>query len=119
MSRPTKTNPAYAALAYRKAIVQYVAENIKAQFIGVTGEPPNRLMCEEVFPVDAEVPVEDIQQYYAELGEEENRLDLELNKFEFMRKTDGEEQRSDARSAGSRRSRKHQKRAKSGTEKAN
>lgn len=119
MSRPTKTNPAYAAIAYRKAIVQYVAEHIKAQFIGVTGEPPNRLLCEEVFPVDAEVPVEDIQQYYAELAEEEGKLDLELNKFEFMRKEDGKEGQhySAGRRAG--RSHKKSKRAKGGIEKAN
>jgi hypothetical protein len=116
MSKPTKTNPAYAAIAYRKAIVQYVAEHIKGQFIGVTGEPPNRLLCEEVFPVDAEVPVEDIQQYYAELAEEEGKLDLELNKFEFTRKADGQRDQLISGHGARRSHRQKQKRTKSGAE---
>lgn len=112
MSRPTKTNPAYAALAYRKAIVQYVAENIKARFIGVTGDPPERLMCEEVFPVDAEVPVEDIAQYYTELAEEEAKIDLEMGKFEFTRKADGRTDQQLTAGSGARRSRSRRSKSK-------
>jgi hypothetical protein len=93
MSRPVKTNPAYASLAYRKSIIQWVSSNLKNRLLGVTGEPTERLMCEDVLPVDAEVPAEELYDYIRGLAEEEAQLDLEMNKFEFTRKADGSKQR--------------------------
>jgi len=81
-----KTNPAYASLAYRKAIVQFVSSSIKTRLLGLTGEPTERLLCDDVFPVDAEVPAEELVDFIGELNEEEARLDLEMNKFEFTRR---------------------------------
>jgi hypothetical protein len=86
MNRPIKTNPAYASLAYRKAIVQFVSSAIRTRLIGLTGDPPEKLMCEDVFPVDAEVPAEELVDFVRQLAEEEAKLDLEMGKFEFTRR---------------------------------
>jgi hypothetical protein len=94
MSKPTKTNPAYASLAYRKAILQWVSSSIRNRLLGVTGDPPEALLCDDVFPVDAEVPADELVEYIGELNEEEARLGLEMNKFEFTRRSDAKPEQS-------------------------
>lgn len=84
--KPTKTNEAYASLAYRKSIVQHLTAYVKRSFIGLDGEPKETLICEDVFQVDSEVPPEEFVSYMEELYQEEAELDLEMRKFEFARK---------------------------------
>jgi len=89
MARPLKTNPAYAYLAYRKAILKSTINWLTSEYVGFDGvSPKGSLICEEVFRDDSEIPPEDIYSFVEELQEEESRLQLELNKFDFVRKDD-------------------------------
>lgn len=81
-----RTNPAYAALAYRRTIIHNAIILLKREFIGIDAEPNKRMICEDVLHADSEVPAEEIVQYVEELEAEQHSLTLELNKFEFTRK---------------------------------
>lgn len=84
MNKPLRTNPAYAALAYEKTITRFLAVSLRRKFLGdeLTG-PKETLICEEVFPVDAKIPPEAIQQYIEQLNDREAQLDVQLRKFEL------------------------------------
>jgi hypothetical protein len=89
-----RTNEAYAVLAYRKSVIQYISAQLRRKFIAAAGsEPQETLTCEDVFPADAQVPQEEIVEYVMELEREEADLDLEMSKFEFARKPDETRQR--------------------------
>lgn len=84
-----RTNPAYAALAYRKAIIGQVIADLTAHYTSAMGDDPKRvIICEEVLHADAEVPVEEIGMFLGELHQQEETLRLELLKFEFVRRKD-------------------------------
>ena len=76
MQKPLRTNPAYAHLAYRKTIVAHTKVLLRRKFLGdeVSG-PRETLVCEEVFPIDARIPPEAIQEYIEGLSREEAELD--------------------------------------------
>ncbi len=73
MTTPTKTNPAYAALAYRRTMLNDVIFYVKRRFIGVDGDPQAKLVCEDVFFSDAHVPVSEIETAYREILEQRDR----------------------------------------------
>lgn len=85
-----RTNPAYAALAYRRTIVHNTLIFLKREFIGLDAEPQRKMICEEVLHADSEVPVEEIVQFVEELERQHHELTLELNKFEFTKKSTNE-----------------------------
>lgn len=86
-SRTIKTNPAYAALAYRKAIIHTLIYKLKRDCIGDSSNPPKeKLVSEDVFPVDGEVPVEEVALFVEELVDQKEAIELEMAKFEFTRK---------------------------------
>ena len=84
MATPLRTNPAYAALAYRKTIIGFTKTQLRRKFLGdeVSG-PRETLVCEEVFPVDSKIPPESVQEYIESLSREEADLDVQLRKFEL------------------------------------
>lgn len=82
-----RTNPAYAALAYRRTIIHNTIILLKREFVGLDTEPNKKMICEEVLAVDSEIPVEEIAQYVEELEREHHELTLELGKFEFTKKS--------------------------------
>jgi hypothetical protein len=86
MTNTIKTNPAYAAIAYRRTIVREMITHLRRQYVGMDGEPKAQLICEEVFQVDAVVPPEEVNRVVEELVDEEAELNLELSRFEFTRK---------------------------------
>lgn len=101
-----RTNPAYATLAYRKAAIKASITYLQREYIGVDADPKQQLICEEVMPVDAEVPIEDIAEYVEELEREHRDLELEMGKFTFQKRedTDGKKQpRSSQKPRGSKR----------------
>jgi hypothetical protein len=58
---PLKTNPAYAHLAYRKAITKRLAVYLHRSFLGdELGEPLEIIVSDEVFPVDQLVAVGEV-----------------------------------------------------------
>lgn len=84
MSQTTRTNPAYAHLAYRRAILQHVTALLLRDYIAPNGNEPNEaIYSDEVYRVDAQVPATDIGKYIEELQAEDAKLLLEMNKFEF------------------------------------
>lgn len=83
---PLKTNPAYAHLAYRKAITRRLSVYLHRSFLGdELGDPQEIIMSDEVFPIDQQVPVEEVQRYIEGLNEQVAELDLELGKFSLTR----------------------------------
>lgn len=84
MSQSNRTNPAYAYLAYRRAVIQHVAHVLTTEYTAPVGEDPNQhIYADDVFRCDAEVPVPDVVGFIEELQAEDARLQLEMNKFEF------------------------------------
>lgn len=82
-----KTNPAYLELAYRKAIVGEVIQLLRAQYTPAYGDEPEKtVVCEDVFRDDSEVPQAYLEDFIADLTKQEADLDLELNRFEFVRR---------------------------------
>lgn len=92
MTRTRKTNPAYAHLAYRRSILRAAVALLQQKYTPINGEDPERIICEEVFQADAEVPEEEINQFVEELQEKEAFLGLEMKRFEFVRQDNGKEQ---------------------------
>lgn len=88
-----RTNPAYASLAYRRTIIHQAITYLKREFVGVDEDPKQRMVCEEVLAVDAEVPIEEVASYLQELEREKHELTLELGKFEFTRRNQNDDQK--------------------------
>jgi len=85
--RVSRTNPAYAALAYRKAVLHSVVTFLDRQFLSPSGVAARETMfSDEVFQIDGEVPQLDISQYMEGLVTEMEIISLEMAKFEFTRK---------------------------------
>ncbi len=82
-----RTNPAYAALAYRKAILGEVIARLTVDYTAAMGNNPSRvIVCEEVLREDSDVPPGEIGSYLEELQQQEESLRLELLKFDFVRR---------------------------------
>ena len=95
-----KTNPAYAAVAYRRTIVHSLITYLRRDYIGIDADPPQAMICEEVMASDAEVPLEEVTSYLEELEQEHHSLTLELNKFEFTRRNDDTKQQRQGKAKG-------------------
>jgi hypothetical protein len=101
MMATVRTNPAYAALAYRRTIIHNMIILLKREFVGLDAEPNRKMICEDVLHADSEVPAEEIIQYVEELEQEQHELTLELNKFEFTRKGGDDAKFQQAKARGS------------------
>lgn len=90
MSRPTRTNPVYARMAFRRAIVGHVVSLLNSDYTTAQGgdEPDKVIHAQDVFPEDNPVPEEDLQDYIGELELEDEQLRLEMLKFDFVKKDD-------------------------------
>lgn len=87
MSLPTRTNPVYAQLARRRAILVHVTSLLSSDYTSAMGDaqPEKVIHAEDVFPEDNPVPEEDIQGYISELELEGEKLRLEMLKFNFVK----------------------------------
>jgi hypothetical protein len=87
MTRQTRTNPVYAQLARRRAIIGHVVSLLSSDYTSSMGdEQPERVIhADDVFPEDNPVPEEDIQGYIGELELEGEQLRLEMLKFNFVK----------------------------------
>ena len=89
MTKTIRTNPAYAHLAYRKAILQHTINYLMDDYVGRDGESPKgTIFCDEVFKEDSEIPSEDIYEIVEDLRIEVANVELELSMFEFTRRGD-------------------------------
>jgi len=97
-----RTNPAYAYLAYRKAILDYTISHLSGDVIGADGlEPTVHIISEDVFREDEKVPPEDVYSFVEELEEMRAHLVVEMGRFEFVRKEE-EDVKGKQRAAGKR-----------------
>ena len=82
----TKTNPAYAHLAYRKTIVAQLKVHLREKYMSLSSpEPEEVMLCEDVFHQDSNVPVEEVQGVVEELEQEEESLRLQMSQFSFSK----------------------------------
>lgn len=88
----TRTNPAYAALAWRRTIIHQTITYLKREYVGVDEDPKQKMICEEVLAADSVVPIEEVANYLQELEREKHELTLELGKFEFTRRNNDQKQ---------------------------
>lgn len=89
-----RINPAYAELAYRKAIVGEMIQLLRDKYTPAYGDEPEKtIVCEDVFRDESDVPQSAIEDYIGELTQQEANLELELNRFEFV-KREGEDEPS-------------------------
>lgn len=100
MNTPTKTNPAYAALAYRRTILNEVVFHLRRKFLGVDGDPQSKLVCEEVLYTDHIVPLVEVEAFVDDLIDEEAQLSIEMGQFEFKQRHNGQSSRTKARRSG-------------------
>lgn len=86
MTRTNRTNPAYAFLAYRRAIIQHVTNLLVRDYTApMNSEPNKQIYSDDVMRGDEEVPMAEIVRYVEELQQEDADLVLEMNKFEFRK----------------------------------
>lgn len=86
----SRVNEAYSALAYRRAIIKETIMYLRREFLGDDDEPSRRVVCEDMPQSECEVPQREVESFMEELIEQEADLRLELSKFEFVRRSDGE-----------------------------
>ena len=78
------TNPVYAHLAHRKTIVAHLKVHLREKYMALSSpEPEKTLLCDEVFPQDSNVPVEEVQRVVEELEQEEESLRIQMSQFSF------------------------------------
>lgn len=83
----SRTNPAYAELAYRKAIVGEVIQLLRNGYTAAYGdEPEKEIVSEDVFREDSTVPEGVVVDFIQDLERQEADLELELNRFEFVKR---------------------------------
>ena len=86
MDRLIRTNPEYAVMAYRKALLGQCIAHL-TRFTSSMGEAPReKVIAEEVIREESEVPEEEIQDFILGLEQERESLRLELAKFEFVKR---------------------------------
>jgi len=92
MSRPNDTNPAYASLAYQLTITKKTIDFFVSQYLGNEGEePPAALECEHIFSVeDRFVPADEIHSFLDGLKRRRAHLELEMSKFDFVERNNGD-----------------------------
>jgi hypothetical protein len=89
MTKTHRTNEAFAALAYRRSIIQNVVIHLSRTYLGSDGQDPKeRILCEEVAQIDSFTPTEEIAEFIDELKDAEHALRLEMGKFELIRRSD-------------------------------
>jgi hypothetical protein len=77
MTKTHRTNEAFAALAYRRSIIQNVVVHLSRTYLGADGQDPKeRIISEE------------IAEFIDELKDAEHALRLEMGKFELIRRSD-------------------------------
>lgn len=112
-NRPERTHPEYAWHAYKKSVLTHTIAYLQRNFLGTdTTEPTATLVCEDVFSVDAKVPIEVVSSLIDELHVMEQDDEHEMKKFDFRRPNDKQQQRKpEAEETGSKAKKKGRKSA--------
>ena len=94
MSRPTKTNPEYAAMAYQKALLGQCIAHLSS-YTSLQGPPQGTIITEDVVREDSEVPEEEILAYVTGLQQDFESIRLEMAKFDFVKREPNVQGKSD------------------------
>jgi hypothetical protein len=91
MSPLIKTNPAFAHLAYRRAVIVQLVQDLRDNYMQLSDPEPKRtIVSDDVFRDEATVPQEELVSVMQEMELEAENIRLEMLKFTFTRKeTDG------------------------------
>lgn len=82
-----KTNPAFAHLAYRRAIIVQLVQDLRDSYMQLSTAAPKRtIVCDDVFREESTVPQEELADVMHAMEVEAANLKLELAKFTFTRK---------------------------------
>lgn len=80
----TKTNAAYAHLAYRRSIVLQLVDELRESYLALSSEEPKKeVLCGDVYQEDAVVPPDELEQIIDELEQEGQNLELQMREFTF------------------------------------
>jgi hypothetical protein len=89
MSGPTRTNHAYAHLAYRAAIIDVIVEHLMEHYVGNEATTPEmEIECTQLVREDSTVPVDELLNFVDDLKGKKAVIDHELSKFSFVRRSD-------------------------------
>jgi len=85
--RPTKTNPAYAYLAYQLAITEHTIAWLLDNHYGTDAqEAPDRISCEYLPREDSDVPADEVLHFVEELKDRKTQLEGEMRQFTFVKR---------------------------------
>lgn len=86
------TNPAYKELAYRKALLQHTIHLLVKSAVGTNGSPPTDVVvCSDVLSDEERVIDPDhIMWFIQELELEKAQVALEMGRFGFVERKDGQ-----------------------------
>lgn len=88
-----RTNPAYAALAYRKAILDHAINYYLTNCTGANGVPPqSEIVCNDVFAEDRVLPQDVVMEFVEDLQREAQDIQTQMGQFQFRRDNDAERQ---------------------------
>lgn len=92
MSTTSRTNPAYAHLAYQAAIAEQAIEDLLEKYVGnEVSSPAEEIECGSVVHGDMVVPQDEVLHFVNLLKTHKAQIDKELSRFEFVRKDDGQD----------------------------
>ena len=82
---PTRTNPVYLEIAYRKAVLGEVISLLRSNYTGAYDDAPkNVIVSEDVLREESDVPEEAVQQLIVDMQQQEESLRLDLLRFDFV-----------------------------------
>lgn len=105
-----KTNPAYAELAYKKALLGEAIDHF-GRFTEALGLPAQgEIHSEDLIRSDSKVPESVINAFIIELRQERESVMLEMARFDFVKREDNDKEQQDASRATSQKKKATRKR---------
>ncbi len=84
----SNTNPAYAHLAYKRALLEYVTNYLLENFVGTDDHPPQLVDCPYIARSERAVPRDEVVHFIDQLRITTARVEDEMNRFDFVRRND-------------------------------
>ena len=81
-------NPAYAHLAHRRAILEYLTNHLLENCVGVEGDPAISIPNPHGMGSEITVPQDELIHFIDQLRISTSRVEDEMNKFDFVRRPD-------------------------------
>lgn len=82
------TNPAYAHLAYKRALLEHVTNYLLEEYVGTDDTPPHLVDCPYIAQSERTVPRDEVVHFIDQLRISTARVEDEMNRFDFVRRED-------------------------------